>query len=336
VGTDEGKPRAGLTLRPSRAPFFMNKKMKILIAYDGSESADDALSDLPRAGLPGDVEALVYVADVWLPSSQIEFARATEARRLLAADASSFAPASRAVEEERALSRAAARRLSSLFPAWEVSAEFSPELGMPATELIRKAISWRADLIVLGSRRGTELYGSGRGHAARKVVAEAPCAVRVSRPAPRTAAAPVRLILSVDGSPGSEQAVAAIATREWPEGSECRLVTSPASAGPSIRRAAEALRAAGLNASTVVRGGDTGRILLEAAREWEADCIFVGSDGKSDSRGPGPTVTSLAESAPCSVEVARKRIPWAATGVFLPLAHTPVSPGQPVPVERLP
>ena len=46
----------------------MNEKMKILIAYDGSEYADDAIENLPSAGLPQRAEVLVMsVADVFLP-----------------------------------------------------------------------------------------------------------------------------------------------------------------------------------------------------------------------------------------------------------------------------
>ena len=42
---------------------------KILIAYDGSASADAALEDLRRAGLPDELDATVLsVAEVWLPS----------------------------------------------------------------------------------------------------------------------------------------------------------------------------------------------------------------------------------------------------------------------------
>lgn len=42
------------------------KKMKILIAYDGSSHAEAALDDLARAGLPEEAEAPVLsVADVW-------------------------------------------------------------------------------------------------------------------------------------------------------------------------------------------------------------------------------------------------------------------------------
>jgi|SRR5215207_8461281 len=46
----------------------MNKRMKILVGYDGSECADAALEDMRRAGLPRDAEAVVLsVADVFLP-----------------------------------------------------------------------------------------------------------------------------------------------------------------------------------------------------------------------------------------------------------------------------
>ena len=42
--------------------------MNILIGYDGSKSAEAALDDLQRAGLPADVEAeILMIAEVWLP-----------------------------------------------------------------------------------------------------------------------------------------------------------------------------------------------------------------------------------------------------------------------------
>jgi hypothetical protein len=46
----------------------MSDTMKVLIAYDGSNGADAALEDLPRAGLPRVAEALILsVAEVFLP-----------------------------------------------------------------------------------------------------------------------------------------------------------------------------------------------------------------------------------------------------------------------------
>ncbi len=35
----------------------MNERMRVLIAYDGSSCADEALEDLPRAGLPREADA---------------------------------------------------------------------------------------------------------------------------------------------------------------------------------------------------------------------------------------------------------------------------------------
>ena len=47
--------------------------MRILIGYDGSESADAALDDLRRAGLPREVEVLIVSVSDGLvdPSSSI-------------------------------------------------------------------------------------------------------------------------------------------------------------------------------------------------------------------------------------------------------------------------
>lgn len=45
--------------------------MKILIAYDGSDCARDALKDLKFAGLPAGTEAIILtVSETWLPSSR--------------------------------------------------------------------------------------------------------------------------------------------------------------------------------------------------------------------------------------------------------------------------
>jgi hypothetical protein len=46
--------------------------MKVLIGYDGSESADAALDELNRAGLPADTEILVVaVGSIWMPPTDI-------------------------------------------------------------------------------------------------------------------------------------------------------------------------------------------------------------------------------------------------------------------------
>jgi len=51
----------------------VNRRMKILIGYDGSECADAALEDLRWAGLPDVAEAVVFTAaDVFVPPTASE------------------------------------------------------------------------------------------------------------------------------------------------------------------------------------------------------------------------------------------------------------------------
>jgi nucleotide-binding universal stress UspA family protein len=48
--------------------------MKILVGYDGSDSADAVLDDLRRAGVPREVEALIVsVGEVMMPPSSAEY-----------------------------------------------------------------------------------------------------------------------------------------------------------------------------------------------------------------------------------------------------------------------
>ena len=54
--------------------------MKVLIGYDGSQSADAALADLQRAGLPKETEALIVsVADVMMVPETSAYELAAEA-----------------------------------------------------------------------------------------------------------------------------------------------------------------------------------------------------------------------------------------------------------------
>jgi len=308
----------------------MSKKMRLLIGYDGSDSADASLEELGRAGLTQKVEALILVDNVWLPSTPSEFARALSARRMLASETSSFVPALRTVEEGRALSREALRRARSLFPDWDVRVEVSPNLGLPASELIRKAFSWDADLIVVGSDAPLRsAAGFKGGDASRKVIAEAPCSVRLARTKSRAARGPVRLIVAVDGSPWVMNAVRAIAAREWPEGSECRLVETGEVAGElpgaldlrekaresdlsdtenySRNLAERTVRSAGLRVSNATGKGSLHNVLIEEAHGWGADCVFIGTHERESTLGNDAVrlAALLASSSPCSVELSR-------------------------------
>ena len=308
----------------------MTEKMKILIAYDGSDCAKDALEDLPRAGVPRVAEALIMsVADVFLPPSSSPVP-ALPAEVPVAVQRA-WAQATHAVDEARALAQQARTHLLTLFPAWEVHAEACAD--SPAWAVVKKADTWQPDLIVVGSHGRSALARFVLGSVSQKILTEARCSVRVGRSHRQTNAAPARLLIGVDGSPDAA-AVCAVAARAWPVGSAVRLVTAldarmctalafmrlPGQTGTELRDTDEnawmsrtldamaaPLQTRGLAVSSVIRAGDPKHVLLDEAEHWEADGLFVGARGLSHVERflLGSVSAAVAARARCSVEVVR-------------------------------
>jgi nucleotide-binding universal stress UspA family protein len=293
----------------------MTDRMKILVAYDGSECADAALDDLSRAGLPADAQIKVLsVVENWLPPpSGLEIIEHIDRD-----------------QEYLALARRGGIRLVSMEPGWEVKSESG--VGSPATVILEKADEWGADLIVVGSHGRTALGRFFFGSVSQKALHEAHCSVRVARGRVEEPGTPVRLIIGVDGSKDSEAAVAAVAARKWPAGSEARIVnatwatpepTTQPVAGPitqwiieekikvqkMIDEAVNKLNAAGLKTGVVVKEEEPKRLLIAEAESWGADCIFVGAKGmdRLERFLIGSVSSAVAARAHCSVEVARER-----------------------------
>jgi nucleotide-binding universal stress UspA family protein len=310
------------------------KKMKVLIAYDGSSHADRALEDLARAGLPQQAEAMVIsVADVWLPPPPKDNPLGMRVEELDIIDLSKArAQAEESIEKARMLAMQVYVRVRAMFPEWTVYAEAYGD--SPAWAVIKKADEWAADLIVVGSQGRSALGRMIPGSVSQKVLYEARCSVRVGRASPRGDDSPPRIIIGVDGSPGAEAAVSAVAERGWPSGTEARVlaVHSPqtllaighfiqpvlmaargrfddkgALAQSIADLSAEELRAAGLLALAVAREGDPKRVLLDEAKKWQADCIFVGATGLRRIKRflLGSVSGAVAARANCSVEVIR-------------------------------
>jgi nucleotide-binding universal stress UspA family protein len=315
----------------------MNEKMKILIAYDGSDCANSALDDLRKAGLPPDAEALILsVAEVWLPPpppSSYEIVEAAREAQSPADLQKTYLQGSDAVRESRALAGQAKERLQNNFPGWQTGIEAS--YGSPAWELIKKADQWKPDLIVVGSHGRNALGRFVMGSVSQKVLTEARCSVRVARGRVEVEESHARIIVGVDGSPGSGAAVQAVAARKWPAGSEARVLIVedplvPTMIGhliPNVAKwieegnrgevewmqklaalATEQLRSSELSVSSVVLNGDPKRVLVEEAEKWGADSIFVGSTGFSNRFERfmlGSVSAAVAARAHCSVEVVR-------------------------------
>lgn len=300
-----------------------NRKLKVFIPYDGSESSDMALDNLRRAGLPQDLEALVAVTQVWLPLSPYEITHAVSARRmkLLTSGISSFVPALREYEEQRVLSLEAERRINSIFPSGTVKSEVMHEMAV-ASEILRKAKSWGAELIILGAKSSPSPQITDYAGPALRVVRDAPCSIRIARASDRNGDAPVQILIGVDESDSTDQVVQAVAERFWPVGSEASLVAVRTSGprdpggqsetGLALERQADRLRAAGLEVSIGIKYGLPEDVLLQEARDLSADCIFIESHGFGrprsdgpDRRGPGKAVEAILLGAHCSVEIVR-------------------------------
>lgn len=308
--------------------------MKILIAYDGSESSDAAVEDLRRAGLPKAVEALVMtVADVFLPppiNDDEAFPKYVpeEVRR-------AHQRAERKLREAELMAKRASEQIKKNFPEWDVRHEALAD--SPAWAVISKCDEWESDLIVVGAH-GHSVLG-GRlilGSVSQRVLYEASCSVRVGRARHGHTGTPIRIVIGVDGSPYSNAAVDAVYGREWPTGTEVRLlavvdtvmaITSDSSEPSFVKwievgdeenwdqvrqifePSAAKLRSAGLDAAVMIRKGNPTDELVEEAESWSADSIFLGAKGMRgiDRLLLGSVSSAVAARAHCSVEVVRPK-----------------------------
>ena len=145
---------------------------------------------------------------------------------------------------------------------------------------------------------------------------------------------PIRLLLGNDGSSQSEAAVDEVCRRFWPAGTEAQIFAVAETLTPvnaermaigqepfrkvneqerlwlksAAKRSAEKLQHAGLAVSSVVGDGDPKEALVEAARHWNADAIFVGVRGlgRVDRLLLGSVSSATVAHAPCTVEVVRR------------------------------
>lgn len=286
----------------------MKALSNILIAYDGSACSDAALNDLKRAGLPAALDALVLtVADVIVPPPDGELP-GEPAVRIPEVERHVHDKTAKAIREARASAERAAERVRADFPGWRVRA--GVDCDAAAWALIKTADRMPADLVVVGSHR--RAVAGGRlilGSTSQRVLYEARCSVRAARCSEVRREGPVRVVVGFDGSHFAEEAVEAVASRVWPEGSEARLVVAGHAPGPEAPGAAvQRLRAAGLSASEFAREGDPAHVLIHEAEEWGADCIFVGTRGLHGLQHlvHGSVASTVAARAQCSVEVVRR------------------------------
>jgi nucleotide-binding universal stress UspA family protein len=307
--------------------------MKMLIAYDGSTCADAALHELRRAGLPLDAEAVILsVADVWMPppAPTHESRLATDLHRGAAlAREATRAQALQAREDARALAQRAKTQVQSYFPDWRVEVEAVAD--SPAWGIIKKADAWKPDLIVVGSHGHSAVSRFLLGSVSQKVLTTSGRNVRIARESSALQEAPVRLLVGVDGSAEANAMVRTVSERVWRPGSVVYVVAVvdlPLLGGAlaweadedqdarqriqyMVETATAQLRATGLTVTTAVKEGDPKRVLVDEARTWGAECIFLGARGlrRVERFLLGSVSTAVATRAQCSVEIIQQAMP---------------------------
>jgi nucleotide-binding universal stress UspA family protein len=212
-----------------------------------------------------------------------------------------------------------------------VSCRATVDVSDARTSLVQAAHDEHADLLVVGAHGRTGLPRWMLGSVAAHVVVHAPCSVLVVKRAfePRDTR-PMTILLGVDGSPCSEEAVSLVRRLSWPRDTRLHLLSAIApprhpfvEAGPiSIHAAREEARIqqeivsryerlardAGWTTESSVPDGDPRTELVSTATRLDADLIAVGSHGRTGlSRLVlGSVASHLVSHAPCSVLVVKR------------------------------
>lgn len=303
--------------------------MKILFAYDGSPSADVAIEDLTKAGLPSQAEALVVcVGDGNL----------THPHHVGSVEADFNTASTAKLSEAEKLAETAKRRIESVFPDWTISAESL--WGVPAQAILNTCGWWHPHLIVVGSHGHSGVTRVLLGSVSLELIHNGTCSVRVARPCggPATGRR-LRIIIGNDGSRMAEATIESVCNRFWPAKTEVRVVSVVQTLVPApiglevstfshepaynvIREADEherarlqklaedsvdVLRRAGLIATSLVVDGQAGEVIVAEGERSNADAIFVGAGGlgRVDRLLLGSVSTHVVTHAHCTVEVVR-------------------------------
>jgi nucleotide-binding universal stress UspA family protein len=145
----------------------------------------------------------------------------------------------------------------------------------------------------------------------------------------------MKILLAIDGSKFSELAVKAVMAQTNPSHTDVRVlhVIEPIpdyadglswgyglqsanvlqeereQAQGMVAHAAQELRDAGFQVETAVEVGDAKAVILDAAAQWPADLIVLGSHGRKGMERflMGSVSEAVARHAPCSVQIVRSQ-----------------------------
>jgi nucleotide-binding universal stress UspA family protein len=293
--------------------------MKILLATDGSDTAEAALDFVQAFPFPedSDITLLTVVNKDSLPDEETQ--GLSEEQRTALRDTKE---AMREAGDEL-LAREAGRLREAGWAGTKLV-----RYGHPADEIVRVAEELDTDLVVLGSHGLTGLQHYLLGSVSSAVFQHAPCSVLIVKGdhACCTADDPLKLLLAYDESPSAEKAVDYCAN--LPLGDHARvtvvsvlaLVTlyrqdisqrlswhwqqQKLAAREALERVTKEVRWATPNVDfKLLESGDVTKEILKVAGELGSDLIVVGHKGTGAIKQflMGSVATRIGHHAPCSV-----------------------------------
>ena len=145
----------------------------------------------------------------------------------------------------------------------------------------------------------------------------------------------MKILLAIDNSKYSAEAIKEVARRPWPPKTVVRVISvvepvpPPAAelwydasgslervqeeltkrAAELTKKASESLKRKGPKIETAVREGDARSVIVDEAQKWSADLIVLGSHGYTGIKRLllGSVASSVVSHAPCSVEIVRRK-----------------------------
>ncbi|KXK07368.1 MAG: Universal stress protein UspA-like nucleotide-binding protein [Acidobacteria bacterium OLB17] len=309
--------------------------MRLLIAYDGSKSAEAAIDDLALCGLPPSGEAKVLsVAEVWLPPPDTIDGSGEETSAYIESIVREHREkGERMLASASILAKHASSRVKTALRDWDVTSDAT--FGSPAWGILEAAEAFEPDLIIVGAQGHSVISSFLLGSTSQTVLTEAKCSVRVARGKNELDPGLGRILIGFDGSKGAAAAVNAVATRKWMRGTEAKLlaVTEPSTPssigrfvtpirkavadvetvdekwlGSLVETAAAKLRNAGIDTQIHMCPGNPKDVIVHEAQIFGADAIFIGANalgGRLARLLLGSTASAVSARAHCSVEVVR-------------------------------
>jgi nucleotide-binding universal stress UspA family protein len=291
------------------------RHLKLLIAIEVSDFADEVIGEVVARRWPTDSTALVITAIEYtaIPESvwRDVGGKVDPVRKKLLRQAADLT--ARAIDQlnESGLAAEAAIKVDD--------ARFA---------IVKTADQWRADMIFI---RASNLADPSRwflNSVTDAVLRDANCSVTVVRRRDLSPRA-MKVLLATDGSESARFATYSLAERPWPPQTEFKVISvveplvhfvkqaqsilekkknSVGEAQSSVHEASQIIALRGLKITVEVLSGDPKEKIIDTAREWAADLAVLGSHGHSPLKRSllGSVSEAVARDGPCSVEVTRR------------------------------